>query len=102
MIEGLSGSGSNYDETVECLRKCYDRPRLLHGIHVKAIVETPILKDGTGKELRCLHDCLVQHLRALTAMSYESSASFVTTLVRPNYEVQVAKIHPEGEKGPSL
>ena len=82
MIEGLSGSGNNYTEAVECLRKYYDRPKLLHEIQVKAIVEAPILEDGSGKELRRLHDCLVQHLRALTAISYEPSTSFITLLIQ--------------------
>ena len=75
-------SCNKYAEAVEYLRKCYDRPRLLHEIHVRAIVDAPTLKDGTGKELRCVHDCLVQHLRALTAMGYEPPASFVTSLIQ--------------------
>ena len=50
VIEGLSGSGNNYSEAVECLSKRYDRPRLLHEIHVKAIIDGPKFKDGTGKE----------------------------------------------------
>ena len=82
VIEGLTGSGNNYAEAVECLKRQYNRPRLLHEIHVKAIVEAQTLKDGTGKELRRLHDCLVQHLRALTAMGYGPSASFITALIQ--------------------
>ena len=74
VTEGLSGSGNNYAEAVECLRRRYDCPRLLNEIHMVAIVEAQTLKNGTGKELRHLHDCLVQHLRALTAMGYEPSA----------------------------
>ena len=54
----------------------------VHEIHVKAIVNAPTLEDGTGKELRNL--CLVQHLRALTAMGYEPQASFVTSLIPQN------------------
>ena len=34
MIKRLSGNGNNYAEAVECLRKRYDRPRLLHEAHV--------------------------------------------------------------------
>ena len=82
MIEGLSRSGNNYAEAVECLRKCYDCPRLLHEIHMKAIVGVPTLKDGTGKELRGLYDCLVQHLRARTAIGYKPPASFVTSMLQ--------------------
>ena len=80
-IEGLSGSGDDYQEAIECLRKRYDRPRLLHQAHVRAIVEAPSLKDGGGKELRRLHDTLNQHLRSLKNMHQESYEAFVTSLI---------------------
>ena len=38
VIEGLSGLGSGYEEAIKCLQKRYDKPRLLHLAHVKAIV----------------------------------------------------------------
>ena len=60
MIQGLSRSGNKYAEAVECLRKHYERPKLICEIHVKAIV---------------------QHLRALTVMGYKPSASFITSLI---------------------
>ena len=50
VVEGLSGSGDHYKETVDCLRKRYDRPRLIHKAHVRAILETPPLKDSNGRE----------------------------------------------------
>ncbi|XP_064397632.1 uncharacterized protein LOC135344358 [Halichondria panicea] len=56
VIEGLSQSGENYAEAVDCLRSRYNRPRLIHQTHVKMIFEAPALKEGTGKELRKLHD----------------------------------------------
>ena len=71
VIEGLSGSGNDYAEAVECLQKRYDKPRLLHQAHVRAIIEAPGPKEGNGKELRRLHDVCSQHLRALKAMGYE-------------------------------
>ena len=40
-IEGLSRSGDNYVEAVECLRSRYDRPRLIHKAHVRMILDTP-------------------------------------------------------------
>jgi len=52
VVEGLSGSGDQYKEAVDCMRKRYDRPRLLHQAHVRAIINAPSLKDGSGKELR--------------------------------------------------
>ena len=43
------------------------------------ILETPSLKEGTGRELRRLHDTVQQHLRALKAMDYEPSGPFITS-----------------------
>ena len=45
------------------------------------IWEAPALKDGTGKELRRLHDTAQQHLRALKAMGHESPGPFITSLL---------------------
>ena len=70
MIEGLSGTGSHYVGAVESLHARYNRPRLLHQTHVRMILQAANLKEGTGKELRCLHDTVQQHLRALSAMGY--------------------------------
>ena len=80
-IEGLSHSGDQYGEAISCLQQRYDRPRLLHRAHVRTIMDTPPLRDGTGKELRRLHDMLQQHLRALKTMKYEPDPSFITSLV---------------------
>ena len=54
-IEGLSHSGDNYEEAVKCLKA---RSRLIQRTHVQSIVDAPPLKDGSGKELRKLHDIL--------------------------------------------
>ena len=55
-IEGLSHSGDHYPEAVSSLRARYDHPRIIHQTHVKKILNTPPVKDGSGKELRKLHD----------------------------------------------
>ena len=81
MIEGLSRSGEHYTEAVKCLTSRYDRPRLIHQTHVKMILEAPSLKEGTGRELRRLHDTVQQHLRALKAMDYEPSGPFITSIL---------------------
>ena len=70
VIEGLSGTGSHYVRAVESLHAQYNRPRLLHQTHVQMVLQAANLKEGTGKELRCLHDTVQQHLRALSAMGY--------------------------------
>jgi len=51
-IEGLSRTGEHYAEAVECLCSRYDRPRLIHQTHVRMIIESPGLRDNSGKELR--------------------------------------------------
>ena len=80
-IEGLSRTGDHYSEAVECLQQRYDHPRLIHRTHVQTIVETPPLKEGTGRELRRLHDKVQQHLRALKAMGSESPGPFITSIL---------------------
>lgn len=81
VIEGLSHSGDQYGEAISCLKQRYDRPRLLHRAHVRTIMDTPSLKDGSGKELHRLHDMLQQHLRALKTMKCEPDPSFITSLI---------------------
>ena len=54
-IEGLSRSDEHYKEAIDCLKTRYDRPRLHHQAHVRVMLNTPTLKDGSGKELRLHH-----------------------------------------------
>ena len=81
VIEGLLGLASEYEEAIKFLQKRYDKTRLLHLAHVKAIVEIPEPKEGSGKELRRLHDVFSQHLRALKTMGYDPSGPFITSLI---------------------
>ena len=81
VIEGLSRSGEHYEEAIECLQSRYNRPRLIHQAHVKKIIDITPLKEGSGKELRRLHDVAQQHLRALKAMKQEPSGPFITSLL---------------------
>ena len=81
VIEGLSRSGGNYAEAVECLQSRYNRPRLIHKAHVRMILDAAPLKEGTGKELRHLHDTVQQYLRALKAMDYEAPGPFITLVL---------------------
>ena len=81
VIEGLSRSGDCYKEAIDSLKTRYDRPRLIHQTYVKKIIEAPSLKDGSGRELRRLHDTVWQHIRALKAMGHEPPGPFVTSLI---------------------
>ena len=80
-IEGLSRSGDHYAEAIECLKSRYDTPRLIHQTHVRKILDIPRIKDGTGQELRKLHDTVQQHLRELKAMDYDPSGPFITLVL---------------------
>ena len=68
VVERLSGTGNDYSVALECLQKCYDKQKWFNQVHVRVIIEAPTLKEGNGKELQCLHDVSIQHLRALKAM----------------------------------
>ena len=63
------------------MKSRYDRPRLIHQTHVRKILDIPRIKDGTGQELRKLHDTVQQHLRALKAMDYDPSGPFITSVL---------------------
>ena len=81
IIEGLSGTMSNYHDSITMLQARYDRPRLLHQAHVHMVVQVPSLKSGSGKELCRLHDFSAQHLETLKVMKYEPGP-FVTSLIQ--------------------
>ena len=78
VIEGLSQFGDCYSEAIKSLKAHYDIPQFIHQTRIRTIIEATALSDGTGKELRRLHDVVQQHLRALKAMEYEPSGPEVT------------------------
>ena len=80
-IKRHSGSGNDYAKAGISLNHRYDRPHFLHRVHVRAIMEVPILKEGNDKELHCLHNVLSQHLQELKVMKYELSGPFITSLI---------------------
>ena len=83
VIGGLSQTAKIYKEAIKCQQKQYDRPQLLYQAHVRAIIDAPSLKDGSGRELRRLHDIVNQHMRAIKAMDY-SSWTFVLSILELN------------------
>ena len=54
----------NYEEAVKFLRKNYNKPRIVHQSHVKALVEAPIIRTGSGRELQQLHNVVSCHVRS--------------------------------------
>ena len=89
-IEGLSRSGEHYNEAIAYLKDRFDRPRLIHQTHVREIMETPRLKDGSGRELRRFHDVIQQHVRALKAMGCEPPGPFLTSLLELKLDVDTS------------
>ena len=69
VIQGLAPTADAYDDAIKCLLNRYNWPHLIHQAPVRAIVDVPSLKGGSGKELRCLHDVLLQNYRAFRAMN---------------------------------
>ena len=53
------------------------------------ILETPSLKEDTGREIRQLHDTVQQHLRALKAMDCEPSGPFITSILKLNLDASI-------------
>lgn len=51
----LTHSAENYKEAVKCLKERYDRPRMIHQAHVKALLGAPSLQTGSGREIRKLY-----------------------------------------------
>ena len=78
VIEGLSRSGDQYQEAIIFLKSRYNHPRVTHHAHVRMVVDAPPLKDGSGKELRRLHDTLQQHFRALKS---EPDSFFIISII---------------------
>lgn len=45
------------------------------------------MKEGSGKELRKLHDVMLQNLRALNTMEYHTDPQFMTSLIQLKLEL---------------
>ena len=56
-IEGLSQSGDNHEEALECLESHYNTPRLIQRTYVQLIVDTPPLKEVTRNSGTCMTMC---------------------------------------------
>ena len=59
----------------------YDRPRLIQQTHARIIVDAPLLKDGSGKELGRLHDTVKQHLCVLENSDHGLPGTFITSVI---------------------
>ena len=69
---------------------------------MKAILEATPLKDGTGREVRRLHDTLQQHLCALKAMGHDPPGPLVTSAIELNSDSTTMfewQMHSQKTKG---
>ncbi len=53
---------------------------------MKKICEIPNLKEGSGRELRRLHDVVKQHLQALKSMGQEPNGPFITSMLELKFD----------------
>ena len=81
VVDGLSQGGEHYSEAIASLKLHFDQPRLIHQIHVRTILEVPLMWEGNAKELCHLHDIITQHLCALKSMMYNPSGPFITSML---------------------
>ena len=77
-IEGLSHTGDQYMEAINCLNGQFSRPRLIQQAHVRAMLDAPHVKEGTGKEIRII---LKQRFRALKTAGVVTLDTFLTSMV---------------------
>ena len=80
-IEGLSRTGTHYEQAVQQLKERYHRPRLVFREQVRNLINLHPVKDGSGRELRRFHEAAQQNLRAIKSMDMEDYHSFITTLL---------------------
>ena len=52
-----------------------------HQSHVRAILDSPGLKEGTGRKIRKLYNVAQQHLRALKSIGFEPSGPYIMSML---------------------
>ena len=56
----LTPREGSYGEAIECLKDHYDCPGVTHHEHVQSLLQAPIMKGTTGRELNKLNDVHVR------------------------------------------
>ena len=82
VIQGLTQTSESYKEAIKCLKERYDWPWLVHEEHVRIIVDTVPVKNGSDKELCRLYDATIQHYRALKAANNDSFDTVLTVILQ--------------------
>ena len=81
VIHGLTQTVESYHDAIACLKDRYDRPRITHREHVRTILQAPVMKSNTGRELRKLYDLCKQHIRAIKASDHYDLDTFLTIVM---------------------
>ena len=68
------------------LQQQYDRPQLIHQVHVGAILEAPSLRNGSDQVLHQLCNVVKLHMRALEAMKYDSLETLISSVIELKLE----------------
>ena len=59
----------------------YDRPRIIHKSHVKALIETPNVNSGSSRVLRQLHDVVSRPVRSLRTIKGDTFEAFLSVSI---------------------
>ena len=81
VIQGLTQTAESYQEAIECLKARYDFPLITHQEHVQSIVQAPVLKSNSGRELWKLSDICNQLIRAIKASKHYDLNMFLTIMM---------------------
>ena len=81
VIHGLTQAAESCSEAIKCLHNRYDLLRITHSEHVRSILQAPIMKANSGKELRKLYDVCKQHIRAIQLSNHLDLETFLTIAI---------------------
>ena len=68
-VEGIDATAEAYAEAIAALKAWFDRPQVIHRAHVRTLLKTRYIREGSSSELRNLHDTFQHHLRSLKALN---------------------------------
>ena len=55
--------------------------------HVQLITDVPCLRDGSGKEIRALHDTIQQHVHALKVLGCDLPGNFIMSMIELKLDI---------------
>eukprot|EP00794_Sanderia_malayensis_P010236 gene10236-11286_t len=85
-VQGIVAVAEAYPEAISALKARFDRPQIIHRAHVRSLLQTRSLKDGSSSELRQLHDTFQHNLRSLKALNQLNFDQFITALAETKFD----------------